>query len=334
MERDKPQVHRVSDSRQEADVLNVPAYFLYGESWTRSIFGFFHIEPFFVRNIPNKWRISHHRHLDFDQISVLFKGKCTFEHDGQQRTIDGPSCVYTPANVVHQFIYSPGALGSVLSFSPDFATGLSSVEGATNAAALRLASARVVLLKSQPQISAMQGLVDLLTETSSSVHRNRRDELRYLFSCVLLELDAAVADHPDSNGVQAASTDADLFRRYRDLIHGTIGAIGFSDDSKPDTHTVETFAMRLSTTPYTLNVACQSVCGCPAREVIQNAILEQATRLLLYTTRPVKEISFLLGYSHASHFARFFKQRRGSSPEAFRNISASGTSTEPEPKAT
>ena len=47
-------------------------------------------------------------------------------------------------------------------------------------------------------------------------------------------------------------------------------------------------------------------------------MLEQATRLLLYTTRPVKDISFLVGYSNASHFARFFKQRRGITPEAFR----------------
>lgn len=321
MESGKP-----SDPRRESDVLNVPAYVLYGESWTQSIFGFFHIEPLSVRNIPNKWRISLHRHLDFDQISVLFKGKCTFEHDGQQWSVDGPSCVYTPANVVHQFIYSPGAIGSVLSFSSDFATGLSSVEGATNAAMLRLASARSISLKSHEQIFAMQGMLDLLTEKASSVHRNRRDVLRYLFGCVLLELDAAVSNHPGSDGIKVTSSDADLFRRYRDLIHRTIGAIGFSDDIKPETHTVETFTMRLSTTPYALNAASQSVCGCSAREVIQSAILEQATRLLLYTTRPVKEISFLLGYSHASHFARFFKQRRGSSPEVFRNASTGGTS--------
>jgi len=324
MELDKPRGQRVPGRRRAADVLNVPAYVLYGESWTRSSFGFFHIEPLSVRNIPNKWQISLHRHPDFDQISVLFSGKCTFEHDGTQRDVVGPSCVYTPANVVHQFSYSPETTGAVLSFSPDFTTGLSFVEGATNAAMLRLARARVIPLQPQAQILAMQGLVDLLIEKASSAHRNRRAALRYLFSCVLLELDASVVDHLDGTSVQVASIDADLFRRYRDLIHGMVGAIGFSDDSRPEAYTVEAFAMRLSTTPYALNVACQSVSGCPAREVIQNAILEQATRLLLYSSRPVKEISFLLGYSHASHFARFFKQRRGHSPEAFRNVSAGG----------
>src|SRR5882724_7645317 len=240
MDRDKPQCPSLVDSQPETDILNVPAYFLYGESWKRSIFGFFHIEPLAVRNIPNKWRIALHRHRDFDQISILFNGKCTFEHDGQQCAIEGPVCVYTPANVVHQFIYAPGTTGSVISFSPDFATGLSSVEGATNAAMLRLASERVIPLLSHAQSSAMQGLVDLLSEKFSSGHRNRRDLLRYLFSCILLEIDAAVAEHPDSKGLPVVSGDAGLFRRYRDLIQQTVGTIGFSDDSKAETHTVET----------------------------------------------------------------------------------------------
>jgi len=40
-------------------------------------------------------------------------------------------------------------------------------------------------------------------------------------------------------------------------------------------------------------------------------MLEQATRLLLYTNTPVKDISFLVGYSNASHFARFFSSGEG-----------------------
>src|SRR5882672_446105 len=211
MDRDKPQCPSLVDSQPETDILNVPAYFLYGESWKRSIFGFFHIEPLAVRNIPNKWRIALHRHLDFDQISILFNGTCSFEHDGRQRTVEGPSCVYTPANVVHQFIYLPGATGSILSFSPDFATGLSSAEGATNAAMLRLASARVIRLQSDAQYCAMQGLVGLLSEKFSSSHRNRRDMLRYLFNSVLLELDASVADHLDGDNAHVVSSDAVLF---------------------------------------------------------------------------------------------------------------------------
>jgi AraC family transcriptional activator of pobA len=300
------------------NVLNVPAYFLYGEDWTQAIFGFFHIETLSVRNVPNKWRIGLHRHPDFDQLSILFSGRCTFEHDGQEFAAEASSCVYTPANVVHQFAYEPGSTGFVISVSSDFSAGLPSVEGAANTALLRLATHRIVSIPSEKAVAATRSLIDLLVEKAARVHRYRRDTLRYLFGALLLELDATLADTPDEGNARMPSGAADLFRRYRDLVLATIGAIGFADASHPQARTVEALATRLSTTPYALNAACQTVCGCPARELIQTAILEQATRLLLYTDRPVKEISFLLGYSHASHFARFFKRRRGATPEAFR----------------
>jgi len=89
-----------------------------------------------VRSAPNNWRIGLHRHPDFDQLSVLFSGRCTYEHDGQEATVKVPSCVYTPANVVHRFSYEPGATGFVISVSSDFTAGLSSVEGAANTAML------------------------------------------------------------------------------------------------------------------------------------------------------------------------------------------------------
>ena len=288
---------------------------------------FFTSNPHSVRNVPNQWRIGLHRHPDFDQLSVLFSGRCTFKHDGQEFTADAPSCVYTPANVVHQFAYEPGATGFIISVSPDFVTGLPSADGSASSAMLRLAARRIISLPTAKSIEATRSLINLLHDNVAPMHRHRRDMLRYLFAALLLELDtpltgAVVEDNPTT----LATTD--LFRRYRDLIQVTIGAIGFADVSRPQAHTVEGFATRLSSTPYALNAACRSVCGSPARELIQTALLEQATRLLLYTDRPVKEISFLLGYSHPSHFTRFFRQRRGSPPELFRTkVAAGGSAT-------
>jgi AraC family transcriptional activator of pobA len=246
----------------------------------------------------------------------LFSGRCTFEHDGREFTSDAPSCVYTPANVVHKFTYEPGAAGVVISVSPDFSVGLPSVESAVSTAMLRLATRRIITVPLESMLTT-RSLVKLLHHRSASLHRYRRDMLRYLFSALLLELDATSSAEAQG-GADTSIGETDLFKRYRDLIVVTIGVLGFADTNSPRVYTVETFAARLSSTPYALNAACQSVCGCPARELIQTAVLEQATRLLLYTKRSVKEISFVLGYSHASHFARFFKQRRGIAPGSFR----------------
>jgi AraC family transcriptional activator of pobA len=302
-----------------ASVLSVPAYTLYGEDRTQSIFGFFHIEPFSVRNIPNNWRISPHRHPDFDQLSILLSGKCSFHHDGRNQSVEVPSCVYTPVNVVHEFTYEPDAKGFVISVSSDFASGLPSVEGALSTALLRLSSNRVVLFPSDSATSCVQNLVNQIALSFERSHRYRRDVLLYLFGCLVLEIDGVVLQTPpDATDFRSENASTELFRNFKNLLRSAIEAVGFSEEQRPQMHTVEAFAERLSTTTSALNSACQSVSGASAREMIHLAVLDQATRLLLYSSRPVKEISFLLGYSQASHFARFFKLRRGTTPELFR----------------
>jgi len=317
MKEGKPLVQYLDHARPDSYTASVPTYVLYGEDRTGAIFGFFHIESLQVRTVPNKWRVGLHRHPDFDQLLILSSGRCTFEHDSQKTTVEAGSCVFTPANVVHQFSYEPGATGTIISVSSDFAAGLISLEGTAITVMLRLGAQRIVTLNSEEAIATIRDLTKLMFEKFSSRHPYRRDMLGCLFRALLLELGAAL-DAPNYGGSRTMNT-ASLFWRYRDVVQATIGAIGFSDKPRLQSNTVEAFAARLSTTPYALNVACQNICGCSARVLIHTAMLEQATRLLLYTTLPMKEISFLLGYSNGSHFTRFFKQRRGTTPETFRS---------------
>jgi AraC family transcriptional regulator, transcriptional activator of pobA len=286
----------------------------------RAAFGFFHIEPLPPKSISKSRRSSAYQRLDYDQISILFDGYCSFVHDGQPETAKGPSFVYTPANVVHHLSYSPGARGVLVSVSPDFVAGLPSLKGSASTAMIRLANRRVVALRSDTQVTTIRHLVDLLLEKDETHHHYRLDALRYLFGALLLEFDRALENETGGQPrTRIAADDAALFRKFRDLVQCIICAVGFTSDNPPDRLcTVEGFSRQLSVTRYTLNAVCESVSGNSARETVNLAILDQATRLLLYTTKPVKEISYLLGYSHASHFARFFKQRRGSTPESFR----------------
>ncbi|GMO93158.1 helix-turn-helix domain-containing protein [Bradyrhizobium sp. TM239] len=312
-------------------VLRVPAYRLYGESHDQSVFGFFHIEPLAVRNIPNNWRIALHSHPDFEQFSILLKGKCTFRHDGQEISVGAPSCVFTPANVVHEFAYELDAEGVVISVSSDFIAGLPSVEGALNRAALRLATIRLVKLPTKDVLAVVKQLVSLLLVSFETPDNRRRDLLRYLMGCLLLELDRAAVQNSAHGELQhQADAQTELYRQFQGVLRSVIGSVGFASGViKPQSHTVESLATRLSTTVYVLNAACRFVTGAGAHEVVQNALIEQATRLLLYSNFPIKEVAFMLGYSHASHFARFFRKRRGMSPEQFRTRHHAETSKRP-----
>src|SRR5271170_1971464 len=250
-------------------ILSAPS-FLYSEERPGAIFGFFHIEALTARSNPEERQAGLHPHPDFDQLLILATGTCLHEHDGQKSEVEAPCCVYTPANVVHQFFYRPDATGVVISVSSDFVAGLSSAEQSAITTMLRLGTQRIIKFRTEETNAAAQGLIDLTLDKFASRHPHRCDIVRYPFGGLLLELGAAldVPSHRDTRTVDAI----DIFRQYRDLIQETIGAIGFSDDPRPPSHTVESFASRLSTTPYALNVARQSVCGCSARDLIHTAI--------------------------------------------------------------
>jgi AraC-like DNA-binding protein len=53
--------------------------------------------------------------------------------------------------------------------------------------------------------------------------------------------------------------------------------------------------------------------------VIQERILIEAKRLLSYTRKSVKQISFDLGFEDVAYFSNFFKKHTSQSPLDFRN---------------
>lgn len=308
-------------------VLNVPAYFLYGEDWTAATFGFFHMETQSFRNEPNNWQIGLHTHPDFDQLSINFTGDCTFEHDGRQRHVTAPCCVFTPAKVVHQFKYSPGSHGYVISVSPDFTDSLTFGEGAAKAAIQRLADKRHMALGSPETASALDRLAAVMLDCFETDQAHRRETLRHLFAAFILQVDSASGS--STPVVADRGADSDLFQRFSASVEQEIGALGLSSPAPDRQYSVEAFAARLSTSTYSLNFACRRACSRSAHEIIQSALIGQATRLLLYTNRSIKEISYSLGYSHPSHFGRFFKRLRGTTPELFRQQFARHPAVDP-----
>src|SRR5262249_1059478 len=153
------------------------------------------------------------------------------------------------ANVVHEFSYEPESKGVVISVSSDFVSGLGSIGGVLNAAVLRLAARRLVLLSFKESVEAIEELVTLLLSTFERMDESRRDMLRYLFGCLLLELDRTEVRHGARNPNEAAPDDrANLYKRFQDVLQSVIGSVGFSTAvAKPQPHTVESFAAKLST---------------------------------------------------------------------------------------
>jgi AraC-like DNA-binding protein len=68
----------------------------------------------------------------------------------------------------------------------------------------------------------------------------------------------------------------------------------------------------------TLTRACLAVTGRSAKQVIDERVALQASRLLAATDEPIARIGRRLGFPEPTNFGRFFTREVGVSPGAFR----------------
>ena len=86
--------------------------------------------------------------------------------------------------------------------------------------------------------------------------------------------------------------------------------------------TVKYYADQLFISPNYLNEICKKNVQKNAKKLIQEHIINEAKKLLLYTSDDIAEIGFQLGYDEATHFVRFFKKEVGKTPNEFRKLNS------------
>ena len=83
-------------------------------------------------------------------------------------------------------------------------------------------------------------------------------------------------------------------------------------------HSVMEYAGMLNKAPKTLSNLFLQYNQTAPLQIIQERILLEAQRLLLYSDRTIKDITYELGFEDIQTFSRFFKNKKGVSPTDFR----------------
>ncbi|WP_374459445.1 helix-turn-helix domain-containing protein [Chryseobacterium taeanense] len=86
--------------------------------------------------------------------------------------------------------------------------------------------------------------------------------------------------------------------------------------------TTAPYAEMLNLSPNYLNTLIKEQLALSAGRFIKNRVILEAERLLLHTTLSVTEISYELGFTDNSHFGKYFKSIKNTSPNAYRNRKA------------
>ncbi|GAB3705934.1 hypothetical protein GCM10027592_38940 [Spirosoma flavus] len=103
--------------------------------------------------------------------------------------------------------------------------------------------------------------------------------------------------------------DFDLVRRFNLLVEINFRKL----------HSVTDYADLLSKSPKTLSNVFGLYNQQSPLQTIHKRIVLEAKRLLLYTDKSTKEISFTLGFEEVAHFSRFFKNQTGLPPSEFKD---------------
>lgn len=81
---------------------------------------------------------------------------------------------------------------------------------------------------------------------------------------------------------------------------------------------IERYATELGLGAAHLNALRRSLAGLSALQVINQRVLLEDKRNLVYTTMTINQVADSLGLSGPAYFSRFFKRCAGAAPQAFR----------------
>ncbi len=269
--------------------------------------GFLHLEALDDRSRPSNWHIRPHTHQNLHHVIFVQTGGGESTVDGAVMAFEAPAILIIPARLVHGFNWLPESTGQILTISESYLARLLAAEPLIRGL---LASPHVMTV---PQSSTAEhqiedGLNRLARELTWSVLGHESAVKAHLLS-VLVEI-LRISHWGHYNAVPGAH--AETVARFREIIE-----TGFRSRRK-----VESYAEELGISMSRLRAACIRATDKPPIQLIQDRILLEAKRLLLYSNMTVKETAYYLGFDDPAYFSRLFFQSIGHSPRNFRKQQA------------
>lgn len=281
----------MSDLTQTA-ILN---YNLFGEAG--DLPDVVHCETIEARSRLHDWEFAPHRHARLHQILFVETGGGRASLDGKVRELGPGTLVNVPIGHVHGFSFTPGTEGLVVTLAAEMLdVALQPTEG------LQEVLARAAVLGSDTDCAS--------TMTKISETYVRRDFARAQILRSLSGLLLGQIAHLMSTAGQVASAPArpDLLRRFDALVEAHY----------LDHWSVADYADALAVSPTHLSRVARAATGRPATRLVEERIIREARRNLVYTNLPVSTIAFALGYGDPAYFSRVFSRATGVAPRVLR----------------
>ncbi|WP_262273253.1 helix-turn-helix domain-containing protein [Microvirga yunnanensis] len=287
-------------------IADIPTYALYGETGEDPASDWIHCETIQVRSRLHNYRILPHRHERLFQILHLAAGTAEVAIDGRSTEMTGPALVALPPMTVHGYTFSPDVEGAVLTL---FDTRLSQILADMPGIRETCRSVQAVDLGGHEEIGrALSHDIAALAGEFAGRAPGGSEAIQARLMLVLIALHRlqGSAAAPGRHGAGSPALRHAL--RFRELV----------DRDFRSHQPIDAYARRLGLTAPHLNRICREHLGDTALGIVHQRIILEAKRYLTFTGLSAKEIALALAFDDPAYFARFFKQRTGLAPLAFR----------------
>ncbi|QRM27338.1 helix-turn-helix domain-containing protein [Microvirga sp. VF16] len=285
---------------------DIPTYALYGEVGDDPTADWVHCETIQIRSRLHNYRILPHRHEKLFQILHLAEGTAEIVVDGRSTQLIGPAIVTLPPMTVHGYTFSPDVQGTVLTlFDSRLTHILAEMDG------VRETFRSVHLISLHDHEDAARTLTaDIASLAAELAGRGsaRSEAIQARLMLILIALHRMQGASQTDGGRSPVRRALQHALRFRELVD-----LHFRSHQP-----IEIYASRLGLTSPHLNRICREHLGDTALGVIHQRIILEAKRYLTFTSLSAKEIALALAFDDPAYFARFFKQKTGLPPLAFR----------------
>ena len=156
------------------------------------------------------------------------------------------------------------------------------------------------------EIVSFETMFHIFKEEFETKDQIQGEMLRVMLKRLLIKSTRLVTEKSINSKLSAPQLD--LVRKYYILV----------ENHFKEKHQVTEYAELLFKSPKTLSNLFKKTGDESPLKIINERIVLEAKRLLLFSTKNADEIGYELGYKEAAHFSKFFKSHTGLPPAQFR----------------